>query len=388
MKRRLALHTAIWVLGAAVFRIAVIPPEQCPPTDPATVRTAISAGVDWIARNVQDDGRYTYGYFKDADRVSRDYNFVRHAGVTMALYQLAAAGEPTNFDTAEVGLRFMLDRVELIDGDAAFVPTPGWISLGAQGLFLAALAHRRLATGDPVHDELMRGVGRFMLRSQLASGAMLASWDPGTGKPVPNDFSRFSTGEAMWALALLDEAFPGEGWDAAARRTSIYLATQRDEVEGHVTDIPDHWAAYGLTTLAAAAPIDDAEAAYARQLTGYFNLRLTIEAQRTGEGLNRWVRWYPGPPAGYGTAGEGLGRMFVLAGLDPRLADMRDAIGERLRCTAGLIVELQADAADAPVPSGITYTEGAWFYRDYVQMDDVQHVLSALLYALPAVEDS
>ena len=232
----------------------------------------------------------------------------------------------------------------------------------------------------------MRGVGRFMTRYQLENGAMLASWDPGTGAAVPGDFSRFSTGEAFWAFALLHEAFPTDGWDEPARRISTYLATERDEAEGHFTDIPDHWAGYGLASIGDLG-LTDAEIAYARQLVGYFNLRLTIEAQRTGEGLNVLVRWYPGPPAGYGTAGEGLGRLYDLARREPRLADVVEPVRERLRCAAGLFVDLQATAADTPAAADPERVAGAWFYRDYVQMDDVQHVLSALLYALPAVEE-
>ncbi len=41
-----------------------------------------------------DDGRYVYEYDRDTDRIAPGYNIVRHAGVTMSLYQLARAGHP------------------------------------------------------------------------------------------------------------------------------------------------------------------------------------------------------------------------------------------------------------------------------------------------------
>ena len=126
--------------------------------------------------------------------------------------------------------------------------------------------------------------------------------------------------------------------------------------------------------------------ALAERLAGYFGMRLRFEAGRTGEGLNLWVRWYPGPPAGVGTAGEGIGALHRLAVADAPLAHLRDNIEERLVCTAGFMVERQvtrAAAAGLPSPD---LAGGAWFYRGYTQMDGQQHVVSALLAALPIVE--
>ena len=40
----------------------------------------------------QPDGRYLYEYDRATDEARPGYNIVRHAGVTMSLYQLAAVG--------------------------------------------------------------------------------------------------------------------------------------------------------------------------------------------------------------------------------------------------------------------------------------------------------
>ena len=61
-------------------------------------------------------------------------------------------------------------------------------------------------------------------------------------------YGKFATGEAFYAMALLERAFPSEGWDEPAHRVADYLATRRDEVEGGFRE-PDHWAAYGLAEL-------------------------------------------------------------------------------------------------------------------------------------------
>lgn len=183
---------------------------------------------------------------------------------------------------------------------------------------------------------------------------------------------------------MLDHAFPGEGWGEAAARTVDYMATDRDRREGRLSRLPDHWAAYTISELRPDL-LTDERMDYARQLAGYFGMRLRFEAQRRGDGINLALRWFPGPPAGVGTAGEGIGALWTI-GDDPRLADLQPNIEERMLCTAGFMAQRQvtaSEAADARLPD---LQRGAWFYRGYTQMDDQQHVLSSLLYALTLIE--
>ncbi len=46
----------------------------------------------------------------------------------------------------------------------------------------------------------------------------------------------------------------------------------------------------------------------------------------------------------------------------------------------------QISAEEASGGATASLESGAWFYRGYTQMDDQQHVLSALLAALPVLE--
>lgn len=388
MSRRLALHLSFWLIGVAVLRLAVVPAEVCPPVTAGEVRTSIDLAVDWITVNQQADGRYLYGYDLDEDRVSLDYNTARHAGVTMSLYQAyLALGEERWLEAADRGLAFMLDRLVSGHGWTAWTD-PGYdIPTGANGLFLAAMALRRQATNDPVHDEVMRGVGRFLVGQQLPDGSVLAYRDLGTGEPVPDRFGPFATGEASWAIALLEYVFPGEGWATAAAPVVDYIAERRARQEGYIARLPDHWAAYTLSVLPPEM-LDATRLGLARRLAGYFGLRLRMESQRRGEGVNLWLRWYPGPPAGVGTAGEGIGALHLMTLREPALADLRANIEERLTCTAGFTVRRQVSpetALEFPRPD---LARGAWFYRGYTQMDGQQHVLSALLAALPILEDA
>ncbi|MFQ5517982.1 MAG: hypothetical protein ACE5E8_10470, partial [Acidimicrobiia bacterium] len=234
-----------------------------------------------------------------------------------------------------------------------------------------------------LQDDLMRRFGRFLTAQQYADGSVSAFWDSERGRR--EEFGPFATGEAAWALALLDGTFPGEGWGDAAVRTLDYMATGRNTKEGYAASLPDHWAAYTAAELRPEL-LDDSGVDYARRLAGFFSIRLRFEAQRRGTGLNLLLRWYPGPPAGVGTAGEGIGALYRLSLRDQRMADLSDGIAARLVCTAGFMVQRQVTAAESSTAVQPALEAGAWFYRGRTQMDDQQHVLSALLAAVPALE--
>jgi hypothetical protein len=57
-----------------------------------------------------------------------------------------------------------------------------------------------------------------------------------------------------------------------------------------------------------------------------------------------------------------------------------------LSCYAGMMVRDQVDAAAAAAYGTPELGEGAWFYRDYSQMDDQFHNISALTAVLPLLE--
>jgi len=385
MARRVAVHLLILGLGLGVFRIAVVPAEVCPVVTTAQASEAVDEAAAWLLRGLGEDGRYVYGYDRDADQVSSDYNGTRHAGVTMALYQYAAAaGRPEVVAATDRGLAFMVDRL-LSEGDWQAWLSPGEeVQLGSNALLVAALAMRRQATGDLRYDDVMRGVGRFLLAQQQPDGSMHGYWSPVTRRAVPVQ-GKFATGEAAWALALLAAAFPGEGWAEASLPTLDYLARRRDRDMGFLTRMPDHWAAYALAELGP-GHLDQVRSDYSRRLAGYFGVRLRFEAQRRGSGINLAVRWVPGTPAGVGTAGEGIAAIWRLAQEDERLADLVPNLEDRLACFAGMMVERQSTAAEAAAYPRPGLVQGAWFYRGYVQMDDVQHVLSGLLAAIPLME--
>jgi small neutral amino acid transporter SnatA (MarC family) len=388
--------TRVWRAGATLALLLAVafgvlaPPERCPPVTAQELRGAAQATVGWFVRNQHPDGTWLYLYDAGDDSASPDYNEVRHAGVTMGLYQAAAAGLPGALSSADRGTDRALDRLLERNGWAALT-AQGRAPVGASALLLAALVTRRQATGDPRYDDTLRRLARFLVAQTEPSGAVLASYDPARGAPVAGEYSKYYTGEAYWALARLHRTFPGEGWDEAADRIGAYLAASRDQAEDYWPPIPDHWAAYGLAETVqfperGRPPLTAHEVRYARRQAELFGIQARWLSQRYGP-WGAVVRGTYEPRGGwYGVIGEAFTGLWLTAHHEPRLADLREPIAERATCIAGLAVAAQAgaeDAADAARPERV---QGAWFMGQETRMDDQQHALAALLRTVAIVE--
>jgi small neutral amino acid transporter SnatA (MarC family) len=389
-KRLWRAGLSLALLLALAF-VLVAPPEHCPTVGSEELRRSSQAAVDWFVRNQETDGDWLYLYDAEDDSIPpEEYNEVRHAGVTMGLYQAAAANLPGALRSADRGTEWALDRLHRSDGWAAF-EGDGRVTTGATALLTAGLVIRRDATGDPRYDDVLRELGRFLLAQTEPSGAVLAEFDTARGAPVPGEYSKYYTGEAYWALGRLHLAFPGERWGEAADRIGAYLATSRDDEEGHWPPIPDHWAAYGAAETVrfperGRPPLTDDEVTYARDQAELFGAQA------------RWLAHYHGPWGGivrggyeprggwYGVVGEALTGWWLTAREDPRLAHLRAPLGERAACIAGLTIEEQSDAEEAAGAASPERVEGAWFTDGETRMDDQQHALAGLLRTIPIVE--
>jgi small neutral amino acid transporter SnatA (MarC family) len=377
-------------LGLALLLIlafaVVAPPERCPSATPGELRASAQAAVGWFAVNQNPDGTWLYEYDRDEDSATADYNIVRHAGAVMGLEQASAAGLEGARESADRGLAWVLDRL-IRREDWSAVEWEGEVEVGASALLVAALSIRREATGDPAYDGELRRLGNFLHAQTEPSGAVLASYSQVREAPVPGEYSKYFTGEAYWALTLLHRAFPDEGWGEEADRVGTYLASSRDEEEGHWPAIPDHWAAYGLAETAdSGRSLTAEEVDYARSQAGSFGASVRWVSQRFGP----WGAVVRGPDVlrggGYGVINEALTGHWLVAEAEPRLVGIGEPAGERASCIAGLAIAAQSDADDAAGFARPERVEGAWFRDGVTRMDDQQHAISGLLRTIPIAE--
>ncbi|MGH8836133.1 MAG: hypothetical protein ACRDWG_14225 [Actinomycetes bacterium] len=392
LRRMGAAGLALLAVATAVA-LVLAPPERCPAVTTADLRAAATNTVNWFVRNQQPDGAWLYEYNRDTARTTPDYSVVRHSGVVMGLYRAASAGIPGAMELADRGLAWSSRRLVERNGWAA-ISYGGQIPVGAVALLTAGLAERRIETGDTRYDDLLRRLGQFLVAQTQDSGAVLARYDPGLAGPVPGEYSKYYTGEAYYALARLHTLFPNGGWGAVADRIGAYLATRRDQVEDYWPPLPDHWAAYGLAETVsfdertAAEPLTEDELAYARRQAGLFSDPVRWVSQQAGP----WGRLVRGSRelrgGGYGSIGEALTGLWVVASADERMTDLRARIAQRATCIAGLAVHAQNDSAEADRFREPGRVQGAWFSNGVTRMDDQRHALSALLRAIPIVEAS
>lgn len=388
--RRLALAGLVLALLLVLSFGVVAPPERCPPVSAAELQRSAQATVDWFVHNQRADGTWLYEYDAESDTAVAVYNTVRHAGAVMSLYQAAAAGLPGALGAADRGTEWALQRLVERDGWAA-VRTEEGVAAGATALFAAGLAIRREDTGDTRYDDVLRKLGRFLLAQTEPSGAVLAYYDLGRDEPLRGEYSKYYTGEAYWALARLDRAFPGEGFGAAADRIGAYLAEHRDKAEDYWPPLADHWAGYGLADTAtsparADPPLTAAELAYARRQGELFGAQARWVQQRFGP-WGAVVRGRAFRGGAYGVIGEGFTGLWRAAVADPRLAELRGPLAARATCIAGIAVREQAGAADAARAAQPERVKGAWFFDGgMTRMDDQQHALAGVLRTIAIVE--
>jgi hypothetical protein len=373
MTPALARLVVAWAVVAAALRLTVAAPEACGAGPaPARLRAAAEAGAGWIAANQRADGSYLYEWRRGAG-ASPTYNVVRHAGVTLALYRAGLV------DEGDAGLDWLLHRVVRRHGWAAVVEG-STVPLGATALTVAAVAERRLVTGDRHRDGLLRELARFLADLQRPDGGWPLGWDLDADAPDTSGTSRYYPGEAAWALARVAAAFPGEGWDAHAAGGVAYVALRRDDVEEvEFPPLNDHWGAYALAELAAARPLPPAWLAYARLLHGRFDLLVRSQAKRRDSGAASVLHGPERRAAALGTWVEGEAALWRLAREEPALADLAGDVLATAACGAGLLVDRQSTG-------GPVEEDGAWVTAGLTRNDDQQHAVAALLATADAIE--
>ena len=379
---RLIAWGVIWLLTIGSLRATLLAAEICPSSSKEELYFSAQEAANWISQNQSDDGRYLYEVTISEEGnpiISDGYNLVRHAGTTMALYQIVEEGDYQYLEAADAGLKYLLDRSVSNEEILAVAEGSANAKLGTASLLAISLIKRRAATNDEKYDNALKKIGSFILEMQREDGSMLYYWDQGTSSPVSGITSLFATGEALWALASLHNLFPENDWDKAAFLTLDYMATQRDEDE-NVWPRPwaDQWAAYSLNEMSKWG-LSEIHINYARELAAQFGIAVRWESQRNG-GLDGLVHSPEPIAAGQGTWLEAIGMLHQLAENESRLEDLKSPLKDRLLCGAGRMRVKQTTG------TGVVEFDGGWFTGGTSRVDGQQHALSGLLFAASSLD--
>ena len=217
--------------GEAVRLVRGTPAATMDELSDENIREMLVAGADWWVRNQRSDNSYLYKYWPDQNRVSAEYNEVRHI---LGGRDLADAWHFRQDRRYLAGARKAMEwllQFEVRDTDRRdpSLPHPGPESLlfrvplerrgeqvpnqklGTVALALLAWIEWAEATGSHAEDDRIRRMARYTL-SQAEDTGRFRPYNVPIDHPYYNSVNDIVPGEAALALARVAEYFDEDQW--------------------------------------------------------------------------------------------------------------------------------------------------------------------------------
>lgn len=220
------------------------------------VRNSIAIAADYLARETDSTGRFTYRYEAHKDTNGPSYNMLRHAGTAYSMFQTyRLTGDEEVFAAASRAMTYFRARMMEDKGlpGVWFILDPGGkrkrAKLGGAGLGLLAFVEMEKARPGSSDYEAMFGLARHIERSQLPHGEFESFWN-WDGKERTDRKSTFYPGEAILGLVRLHQLTGQARWLDVAERGADYLVNERFKALGlRVYVPPDAWLLQALEEL-------------------------------------------------------------------------------------------------------------------------------------------
>lgn len=340
---------------------------------------AVRAG-GYLARHIDERGRFDYRYDPIQDEVLDGYNMLRHAGTIYALSELhAETGAVTARDTTERAIEHLVRQIDtcppphnasrcVYDGDKAKV--------GGNALAILALMEYGKATGVRTYESLAVSLAEWLLLVQSPEGEFTEHvvFDDGE---VDDHVSAYYPGEAIYALVTLYKERGDEQHLGAAQKAANWLITVRD-ADVPIERLPhDHWLLYGLNELHAI----DQNPLYVEHASKI--VQGIIEEQHVNAERTSWEGGFYEPPRTTPTAtrAEGLSaayHIFIRAGRYNEAERTLEALERATRFQLAQHID-ERTARSYPNPAAALGGVRESLASDEVRIDYVQHSISALL---------
>lgn len=208
---------------------------------------------DYLARQVQDNGRYEYGHFPVFGRTIDTYNTLRHASSTYALvegYEFCRAHVQDEKTLAflskqiDLALRYLIENIirHYPDGRAYVVEEGNEIKLGANAVAILALVKYLQVFEDTVYrDEflnLAEALAEGIAAMQRENGSFVHILDADTLQVLAENRVIYYDGEAAFGLMRLYGLTQNPRWLAIVTKAFDYFIGA-----GH-NGAHDHWLSY------------------------------------------------------------------------------------------------------------------------------------------------
>ena len=220
--------------------------------------TEIATSMEYIGRNIHENGRFQYRKHIDPEIVIEDdlYNSLRHAGVLYSMYMYEKYGLSDKYKEERfTASKYFIDKyVKKFGSKGKYVvisvPEEEQLRIkiaksGSAGVALCALSN--LYAEGKIELEVLQGLGEFLLSMQSPEGDFYAYYDFDKKKINKDAEAVFYTGEAAAGLVYLYETDPQEKWLQAAKKAVLYLAKTGKDLD---LETPfDSWAALAIEKL-------------------------------------------------------------------------------------------------------------------------------------------
>lgn len=233
--------------------------RETPPLTVESTGELISRSTRFLGQQVNQDGRYIYGYFPCFDRRINTYNVLRHASSTYALlegYEACADQGLLNDEQLKLlrqqiswalsGLRsqFVIHR----QGAAYVVDTGNIIKLGANAVAILALVKYHQVTGDDRYADLADALALGIARMQEADGSFVHVLNAADLSVKEKTRIIYYDGEAAFALMRLYDHTRNSRWlECVVKAFDYFIASGHEKAH-------DHWLAYCSNELVSHCP--------------------------------------------------------------------------------------------------------------------------------------
>ena len=222
------------------------------------LKDVVKRGAHWLASQIQDSGRFIYGYFPCFDKEIQAYNSLRHASSVYSLLDVIDfTNDRRHMPAIERCLAYMAQ--ELVH---QYEPIPGKhmaflidhsakeAKLGGNGVALLALAKHASLTGSTQYRELMTHLAEGIIHMQDQNTGVFTHVLHSDTLAVKEPYRIiYYDGEAVFGLLRLYGVDNNLRWLHAAQKAfEVFLGSER-----HLT-AHDHWLSYAANEISAAVP--------------------------------------------------------------------------------------------------------------------------------------
>lgn len=216
------------------------------PVDRHAIEDVVLSSSYWLSNEIQENGKFNYGYYPTYDKVFTTYNMLRHTtGLLPLVWSWEITGDEKLKNDAESVLDYLLDTVvEKSPGVAYIYDVPNKeIKLGGNGLAIIAI--------DTYMDAFGKSESLVQICEELGEGILELQGSDGSYYHVLNpDFTKkesfrtvYYDGEATYGLCVLYKLTGDKKWLDAAQKSVDYF------IENDYTVHRDHWVAYALNEI-------------------------------------------------------------------------------------------------------------------------------------------